>query len=239
MSVAILAVICFNNWFLGIILNPKLLFGNGAVSEFSSPSEPYALAFRTLDIVAGFLFLICALLLAGVIYKAATTAQRLFLILTAILGVANIVDALFPLRCSQASSAACIIPLNLSLAHFQLPSHAYSSIIIAISYFLLPLCGWFYAHNHPKTFGLMTLNAAALLAALLAVGSVLLHYLRTGSYSMRGTGISQEVQMLILGIWFILYCMTLLKIKNTKQNTAHTDHPLTKPLTNKTAASSA
>lgn len=205
MATVVLAAASFNNWILAIIFNRKLLFDNGAVSEFSSVGQQNAVVFRIFDVFAGFLLIFCAFLIF-VLIRSSSKSVRLFALFTAILGAANIVDALFPLKCAQAVSSSCVIPFSLSLSHFQIPSHAYSSIVIAVSYFVLPLCGWFYIRGKGKNLKLKILNGAALLMAVLAVGSVLFHYLITGSYNIRGTGASQEIQMLILGVWFVAYC---------------------------------
>lgn len=206
----VLAVICFNNWFLGIFFNSRLLFADGSVSEFSATGQPHSVIFRMLDIVSGILFILATFLIAKR-SKIDSIAKQLFIVMTAVLGIANMFDALFPLKCSQSSTAGCLIPVNLSFSHFQLPSHAYSSVLIALAYFLLPLSGWIYARHHSRRLGLKLLSLAALATALISVGAVLVHFVTTRTFSVRATGVTQEIQMVILGLWFIFCCRAILQ----------------------------
>ncbi len=140
-------MLTFNNWLLAIIFNRRLLLHDGSVSEFSVINQPHAWIFRGLDIISGVLFLILALAIANNI-KWRTTGGLLLILGIVLLGAGNFFDALTPLHCAETVSSACTVPINLSLRHLILPSHAYSSIAIGVSYFILPLGGLVYGRQN-------------------------------------------------------------------------------------------
>jgi hypothetical protein len=200
-SIVFLAVLLFNNWLLALVYNQTLLLKGGSVSELSVPSEPHAWMFRVLDIASGIMFVLVAIALAKRPPKRGK--PHIFLITTTLaLGIANTFDALFPLRCSDTLSKTCALSVNLSLTHFSVPDHAWSSIIIGASYFLLPLAGFIYSSLHGlKTF--MVVSAVAALAALASFASALEHYAASDSFGVRTLGFSQEAQMIFFGVWFV------------------------------------
>lgn len=198
-----LAVATFNNWLLAIFFNPALLMRDGSVSELSVISQPHAWLFRSLDIFSALLFLALAVLMGQKI-RPLKLGGRLIILATVILGAGNFFDALIPLNCSQTLSSACQLPVNLSLHHLVLPDHAYSSIAIGLSYFLLPLGGLIYAlQMRLRTF--MQISALVLVIALISLFSVLGEYVAKNSFSVRTFGLTQEIQMLIIGLWFIFW----------------------------------
>lgn len=196
-----LAVLSFNNWLLAIVFNRQLLLRDGSVSEFSVASQPHSWLFRSLDIISGLLFLAVAVL----IYKKTRPGgigARIIILATTLLAIGNFFDALIPLNCSEALSANCQLPVNISLTHLVLPDHAYSSIAIGLSYFLLPLGGFIYGKARGwRTF--MYISAAVLAVALISFISVLGNYATKNSFSIRTFGLSQEIQMMVIGFWFV------------------------------------
>lgn len=198
-----LAVLTFNNWLLAIIFNRHLLLHDGSVSEFSVINQPHAGLFRGLDIISGVLFLILALAIANNI-KWRTTGGWLLILGIVFLGAGNFFDALVPLHCSETVSSACTIPASLSFQHLILPSHAYSSIVIGISYFLLPLGGLVYGwQNRSRSF--MYISGVLFMVAAVSFVSVLGQYIVKNSFSMHTFGITQETQMLLIGLWFVAW----------------------------------
>lgn len=198
-----LAVLTFNNWVLAIIFNRRLLLHDGSVSEFSIVSQPHAWLFRTLDIISGLLFLVLAIVVARNI-KWRSAGGRLLILGIVLLGAGNFFDALIPLHCSELVNSTCVVPVSLSLHHFVMPSHAYSSIAIGLSYFLLPLGGLIYGlQNRRRVF--VYISGILLLVALISFASVLGQYIVKNSFSVRTFGITQETQMLLIGLWFVAW----------------------------------
>ncbi|HXY18084.1 MAG TPA: DUF998 domain-containing protein [Candidatus Nitrosopolaris sp.] len=201
LAIATLAALCFNNWLLGPWLNHRLFAHNGSVSEFSAVDQPHYAIFRTLDVFSGLLFILLAILLAQYI-SLTDKWRRVLLWSLAILGAANFMDALFTLHCSETLDVGCRIPVIISWHRLQLPDHAYSSVIISISYLTLPLSAWFYARARELRL-LTALSALAVLAAVATFISAISEYLSDKSFTVRTSGAGQEAQMLLLGVWFI------------------------------------
>lgn len=201
MAIIFLAALSFNNWLLALVFNRPLLFRGGSVSEFGVPTQPYSWVFRSMDILAGTLLIILAIWQAKHA-RSNAAGFRILVVATTVLGIANAIDGLLPLSCSETMDAGCNIPVSISLTHFAMPHHAYSSIAIGLCYLLLPLAGYVYAGRLKLRF--FSLVSAALLAtALLSLVSVTREYISKGSFSVHTWGFAQEVQMTLLGLWFI------------------------------------
>ncbi len=198
----ILAALSLNNWLLGLAFNRHLLFRGGAISEFSALDQPHHIVFRSLDVVGGALLIILAVILAKAMVRA--SGYYILIFSTVALGLANMADALQPLKCSETLTASCWIPVKVSLSHLTIPSHGYSSVVIGVCYLALPVGGWIYA-NHIKSKALkitsIILSAIAVAYLLAAVAE----YLITGAFSDKAWGPSQEIQTLLLGGWFIVW----------------------------------
>jgi len=202
-SLSVIALLAYNNWLLGPYLNYKLFSKNGSVSEFSALTQPHFLVFRSLDILAGLLMIALAFVLARRM-PARSWSRNTLIGGTAVLGLANILDASFALRCSETLDKSCQIPVSLSFSNYQVPSHAYSSVIIATCYLLLPLAGLVYAHaRKANIFRLFSLLAVAF--ALESLTAALIQYYSNQSFGVRASGSSQELQMLVLAAWFICW----------------------------------
>jgi len=199
-SVVSTAVLAFNNWVLGRWLNPVLFNHNGAVSEFSVPTQPHSLVFRMLDIAAGLLLVATAALFIHDLKN--SKIGKSILIITAVLGVANAADAIDTLRCSETLSRACQIPVSLSPAHFQVPAHGYSSSIIAVCYFLLPLAGLLLIYKKRFWPGII-LSLLVVVESLVSLGSALANYVRLHNITVQASGSGQEWEMLIFTLWIL------------------------------------
>jgi len=200
-AAAVLAGLTFNNWLLGPFLNARLFGADGSISEFSVRGQPDFWVFRGLDIAAGLLLIGLAYLL-----KDALKGRRygqLLLIATAALGLANVADALAPLSCSETLDGACKIAVRLSHG-YSVPAHAYSSVAVAICYFLLPLSGLLFGRAIKSRF--LTLSSGLLvILALYSFVSAVVNYIRISSLTVRTSGAGQEVQMLLLGLWLAAF----------------------------------
>ena len=202
-----LAVLTFNNWLLAAVFNRPLLLKGGSVSEFGVPGQPYSWLFRSLDIVSGILFIMAGVLMVKII-AVKVARNRLLIIGTIILGASNTIDALLPLRCSEALDPSCSVPVHLSLSHFVIPSHGYSSVIIALCYLILPLSGLFYGlQSRIRT--LVVLSMATLAAALMSFVAALSQYITGSQLSLHTWGVPQKLQMVLFGAWFIFWYLAL------------------------------
>lgn len=193
----------FNNWFLAIVLNSNLFIKGGSVSEFSVLGQPFAWVFRGLDIVSGLLAVAIGLL---AIKKLRVRAYGgwIMIVSAILLGLSNIIDALLPLGCSSTVDKICSPAVHISLTHFALPHHAFSSVVIGLCYFTLPLGGLLYAGaNNAKVFG--RVSALLIVVALGSFASVIAGYVDTGAFSEHTWGFSQELQMALLAGWFIAW----------------------------------
>lgn len=209
--IAALAALSFNNWLLGPLLNYHLFAANGSVSEFSAIDQPYYVIFRTLDIFSGMLFALLALLLAQYL-KHKDRWRHVLVWSLAILGVANVMDAVFTLPCSETLDKGCAVPINISLRHLEIPSHGYSSVIIALCYFILPLAGLIY--GRARKFRYLTFfSLVAVLVALASFASAISEYLKAQAFSVRTSGLGQEAQMIVMGVWLVTWAFDVCKPK--------------------------
>jgi len=205
-----LAAVAFNNWLLALVLNPHLFLKDGSVSEFSVSSQPYSWAFRVADVISGLLFLALSAWVLKFMKSNQKTHKWLYILVVclAVFGIANGVDALLPLNCSNTINSSCEVTVALSLSHIILPSHAYSSVIIAVSYFLLPLAGYKYARaNHLKLFERVSLITIGV--AILSLATAIQEYVRQSSFTIHTAGFPQEAQMLVIGWWLVTWFASL------------------------------
>ena len=206
-TLAAAALLTYNNWLLGPYLNRELFLRNGSVSEFSAITQPHHWIFRGLDILSGALLILFSFYLARRITRA-SIGGKVLIFGSAILGAANIFDALFALRCSETLNAGCSIGVSLSPSHFQMPAHGYSSVIIACCYLLLPLAGFLYgvAKQHKV---LIFFSAVAAAMALESLLSAIFQYLSLQSLTVHTSGTGQEIQMLALAVWYVCLAFSL------------------------------
>lgn len=195
---AVLCALAFNNWILALFLNHQLLLANGSVSEFSAVDQPYSWVFRSLDILSGISFLLLTLWWQ-LKTRGRDKPSLLLFIGGLILGVSNLADALAPLHCSETLSSVCSEPISLSLNHFLLPDHAYTSIGVGIGYFLMPLGGWLYARH--RRLNKLSIASRLVLALTIALFLTLIYEYATVGITVRASGITQEIQMLGVGAW--------------------------------------
>jgi hypothetical membrane protein len=205
LTLAALAVAAFNNWLLALVLNPHLFLKDGSVSEFSVPTQPYSWVFRATDIISGLLFLALSAWVLKFMKSSQKARKWLYVLAVglAVFGVANGVDGLLPLNCSDTANSTCQVTVALSLSHIILPSHAYSSVLIAVSYFLLPLASYKYARAN----GLQALERVSLVSlgvSVLSFVTAIHEYVHQHSLSVHTAGFPQEAQMLIIGWWLLV-----------------------------------
>lgn len=205
--IAVLAGLVFNNWVLGPWLNPVLFKVDGSISEFSISNQPHYWVFRSLDMVAGAALILLAYVSIGELGK--SRLGKFILIVTAVLGISNIADAIFTLSCSETLSTSCSIPVKVSLSHYQVPAHAYSSVSIALCYFLLPLGGLIYGLRS-RVRPIVIISSVALGSAVYSFGSALGNYIRVHSLTVRASGDGQGVEMIIVSLWLLVFYIYLL-----------------------------
>lgn len=195
-----LFAITLNNWILSVFLNLKLLKRSGSISDFSALSQPHHLVFRSLDIIAGGLIILISLILFSEHRK-----SRLGSLISGgalLLGVANIVDALVPLACTNIIDSSCQATVSLDINHLVLPRHIYSSVAIGFCILLMPLASWFYARRL-NSFKLTRISGLALFSATIFIAALGIGLI-TGSHRVEDiASYSQYTQMLLLGWWYI------------------------------------
>ncbi|GEM_PF-2419762 len=205
-AIACLAALTFNNWLLAFIFNRRLLLHDGSVSELAVINQPYSWLFRSMDILSGLLFIVLAVL-AYRLRRATHTNRRwayILIIGLAVFGLANALDASFPLNCSNTLSRSCNLPIEIDFSRIVLPSHAYSSVTIAAGYFLLPLAGYMYARSN-RLRSLERVSLITIGVAIFSFASAIHGYLHQKSLTVHTAGLPQEIQMLILGWWLLVW----------------------------------
>ncbi len=210
-AILLTATLTFNNWVLALLLNRPLFLHGGAVSELSAFGQPSAVVFRSLDIISGLLFITAAALLLQYQQLHGLKTYYVLIVLTAIFGIANTVDAMIPLRCSVTLAMACETPIHIGLRHLTIPSHGYSSLIIAVCYLALPLVGYLFAH-HAKLLAFKTISLALLAIAIVSMVAVAAEFLVVHTVSERAWGPSQELQMIAFSLWFIAWYAAILPV---------------------------
>jgi hypothetical protein len=197
MMLAVMAALLFNNWLLGFILNPHIIFSADAISDLSSAGQPHALWFQLLDILSGITFVLLGVLL---IQKKYINDAKTIAIASIILGLANILDATSPVKCTY----QCKAGLYASLSHL----HTYTSVVIVAALFVLTLSGLLFAiKNDDQKLKILSLGTAAF--TVFSIVFALIIFLINHSFSSHGYGPVQELQMLLFGIWLIYFCYLL------------------------------
>ncbi len=215
---SVLAAVFYNNWLLAGWLSPKLLAADGSISEYSVTSQPHHFIFQFLDIISGLIIFG----LAVELYKKTTIydkVQRYLLFGLMVLGISNLADSIWVLPCSETLNRACRVPVSLSFHNFQLPSHAYSSILIAACYFILPLLGLIHSTRHKIKY-FLRISALALILAVVSLLGAVDEYYKQGSFSVRTSGAGQQFQMIVLGVWLVTAFIALIGTER-KSNTNH------------------
>lgn len=222
--VSALAALTYNNWVLGPFLNYNLFNHNGSISEFSVASQPYHWLFQSLDITSGGLLI----WLGWSLWRQLRNSRigQLLAATAVILGIANIFDAVFRLPCSETLNRLCQIPVSLSLSGYHVPAHAYSSVLVGICYLFLPLAGAILAYRR-KLWLLVGASLVLITDDTFSVASFLEDYIKNGGPTTQTSGSSQEIQMLILGVWLIIL---ILAITQAHQATNRTKPVATKEI---------
>jgi len=208
----IAAAITYNDWLLSPFLNRHLWSKDGSLSEYSIASQPYHLVFRLIDVLSGILLIYIGFRIYKLIQQYKT--GRLFGLSVILLGVANILDACFVLPCSETLSNSCSVPISLSLHHFRMPAHAYSSSLIGLCYFILPMLALIFAYRK-RLSRLVGFSLLVVLESLYSLGSLLVMYNRAGGPTTKASGSGQVIEMLLLGIWLV-FCVYELAVERPR-----------------------
>jgi hypothetical protein len=195
---AIAAAITFNNWLLLLVFNRSLLFSGAAVSAFSLSGQSHATWLQILDILSGFLFIVIGL----IVTQKKVPKHILIAVTIIILGVSNVLDAVFPIKCTR----GCEANLVTTFSHV----HTYTSILITFTLLALPLMGWLYAKEQANKKFLFS-SLGTLLYSVFSVLFALFIFWHNRSFSAQGYGPIQEIQMFIFGIWLVHLCSLIAK----------------------------
>jgi len=196
-----LAILTFNNWLLGLFFDRPLLLHGATVSELSVTGQPHYWLFRYLDITSGFLFIF----LAGWLVKINNFDSKLgrFLVYSlAVLGLANIFDAILPLPCASTVSN-CVGLESLSLKHLVIPYHTYSSIVIgAVMYAVIPLGGFLYAKAYKL---LKYISVANIALGIITLISAFFEFILLPNGHDHVVSFEQQLQMILLALWIVIF----------------------------------
>lgn len=127
-QIALAAIVFYNNWLLGLILNFHASWAGATTSELGAGDQPWHVLFRALDIIAGFLFIIST----GFIARLGTSKRSRYILLLGLitLGISTIIEsALIPLDCSSAVEKLCVQQETLGLVSWQHNLHIMESVI--------------------------------------------------------------------------------------------------------------
>ena len=196
-----LAVILFNNWVMALVFNGHLFGRGGSVSELSVRGQPHALFFQYLDLLSAVFFIFYGILISKFM-DLKSAAGKILTYGVVIFGIANVADALFVLPCAQTVDKNCLVPVSINLHHFQMPNHGYSSIILALLYFLLPAAGIYYSRKKSRS-ALFVTSLIAVAVALGAFASSIWQYVSIKGFTTDASGVGQGFQMLVLAAWFL------------------------------------
>lgn len=123
----ILGLLLDSNWlYLAPFLNLSNVTQGAFISELSANGQPYALLFRSLDIAAGLVWIIAAFYWVRIKKSA---LSRLFSLILVTLGLADVIDSILPLDCSETINMACRTATGFTLDHNV---HLYESCISVI-----------------------------------------------------------------------------------------------------------
>ena len=202
MALLALFIFCLNNWLLGAFVNQRLFLAGAAISEYSVPGQPYAGWYRFFDILSGLLLLAAA---SWLIYYRNKLPKigKYFIAVCLVFALGNSVDGLLPLDCSETLSKSCSLNISLEPSHFLLPSHAYSSVLIAVSYFSLPLVGYLVAKENKKASFFLRMSLVATIAALVFLLVAIISYYTHRSFDVPVSGWLQIVHLFIFSLWFL------------------------------------
>ena len=116
-----------SNWlYLAPFLNLSNVTQGAFISELSATGQPYALLFRSLDIAAGIAWILAALYWVRIKKSA---ISRLFSLVLLTLGLADVIDSILPLDCSETINTACRTATSFTLDHNV---HLYESSLSVI-----------------------------------------------------------------------------------------------------------
>lgn len=183
-------------------LNPRLVSDGATISDFSATTEPYSWLFRSIDIAAGTLLILTAVV-AYLHLRPKQFFTRLLISLAAVLGIANIFDAALKLPCTSLDSV-CNATVKLSPQHPSLPSHAYSSTIIGICFLAMPALSLLLARTIKARPWLKFAAYISLTATGVFMLLLLTSVFRTGHAINYAVEFSQYIQMVLFAVWFVM-----------------------------------
>lgn len=206
---SIAAIVLYNNWLLGFLLNPQATLAGATTSELGASGQPWNALFRVLDISAGLLFLLGA---GAVVSLAASKRLRATLLLAVlVLGVSTIVESLIPLNCSSALDKICSQKERLGLLSWQNNFHMIESVVSYVLLSLFPLVILQILH-FKSGFYLLKKWSFVLIAFMIlwAIDSYIRYSHKATSY-----GFEQRMFIVIFSYW---YFQTILLFKRSPKS---------------------
>lgn len=242
-SLAVIAAIAYNSWFLTYFLNYDLDSRLAFVSEYASPTQHYSLVFRVLDIFTGSLVLIILLLFAVMRLKEKYKAKSIFEIkdLTveeskflskkhfgnivllsgfAAFSVLTILDVVFPMQCPI--SATSMEDLNShkceNVTNFvhEISSALVGVVIVALMLSVLLFRKYIFTEFYTRKFGVFWDKTKNFVFLLMIIHFISLAYTLVGveNPNMVWLGIGQRISIFSFSVWSILVFFSILEVDN-------------------------
>lgn len=196
-QIALAAIVFYNNWLLGLILNFHASLAGATTSELGAGDQPWHVLFRALDVIAGFLFIISA----GFIARLGTSSKARLLLLVGLitLGISTIIEsALIPLDCSSAVEKICVQQETLGLVSWQHNFHIMESVISYAVTTFVPLTLLVTLRERPGTYRVRQWS-------LMLLGFMIIWAIETAvrfSHQAVSYGYEQRIFIIVFSIWF-------------------------------------
>lgn len=242
-SLAIIAAVTYNAWFLTYFLNYDLDSKLAFVSEYASPTQQYSMLFRALDIFTGILVLIILLLFAIMRFKEKYKAKSIFEIkdltveeskflakkhfgnivllscFTAF-SVLTILDVAFPMQCPISVTSMKVLNsqkcANVTNFVHEISSALVGVVIVVLMLAVLVFRKHIFTEFYTRKSSVFWTKTKNFVFLLMIVHFVSLAYTLVGveNPNMVWLGIGQRISIFSFSVWSILVFFSILEVDN-------------------------
>lgn len=208
--VIIAGAVLYSAWIIAPLLGSDLSPLHSYVSEIAAQGEPYALLFRSTDLLAGTSFVVGAVL-CGRLGAPLSLYARLSLFGVVIMGASTICDALMPLSCTPTADPACLAREQAGLVPFAHVAHGFTSglagtgaVVAVVSWIVWRL------REKPDTAHPSTVAAAAVASGVFVIATIW----TLAAMAMPGhlyLGLAQRLQIVSITMWLVLLAASQLR----------------------------
>ncbi|MDO5728480.1 MAG: DUF998 domain-containing protein [Actinomycetaceae bacterium] len=215
LTIAIATAVVYSSWALAPWLNPELDAVNAFASELGADGQPNAWVFRLADVVAAIGFLTVTWLAAPrtlQIIGFSRTDQAWEHLLphliwgcVALLGIATIVDATFPMSCAE-SQVSHAVAVSSQCRTPSMLIHETASVVVGASTIgATVLSTWLFVSRQ--------LPQRMLITALTGLHIALTAYTGLDAFlNWPGKGLTQRGSIVALVLWWVLYVAIVTKL---------------------------